>query len=147
MHFARREYAGIFKLLDASEEKLREFAPEMFGVDVDGVLEGIARVRQEFETLGPERFTEWDERLLPPAAHEPMFAVLRQRGYDWRHANMPLAPTGRAGPGGDIGRLYKRLWFLTRGLVCDEPAIVPAVDGAGRPMGSHDAISVRIRLA
>jgi predicted metal-dependent hydrolase len=65
VHFARREYAGIFKLLDASEEKLREFAPEMFGVDVDGVLEGIARARQELESLGPERFTGWDEERRP----------------------------------------------------------------------------------
>ena len=65
VHLARREYPGIFKLLDASEEKLREFAPAMFGVDVDGVLEGIARVRREFEVLGPDRFTEWNESKRP----------------------------------------------------------------------------------
>ena len=39
----------------------------------------------------------------------------------------------------------KRLWFFSRGLVCDEPAVVPALDGAGEPMGSHDAITLRIR--
>lgn len=86
------------------------------------------------------------QRLVIPNAHEPMFHLLRQRGYNWRSANVPLAPTGRSGPAGaDEGQLYKRLWFFARGLVCDEPAIVPAQDGAGQPMGVHDALSLRIR--
>jgi hypothetical protein len=64
VHFARGEYAGIFKLLDASEEKLGAFAPSTFGVDIDGVLEGLARVRNEIDVLGPERFQSWDEERL-----------------------------------------------------------------------------------
>ena len=76
--------------------------------------------------------------LRRPAEREPMFELLRKRGYDWRACNLALARTG-----GPQGR--KRLWFFTRGLVCDEPAIVPALDGAGRPMGSCDAITLRIR--
>ena len=73
VHYARGEYPGIFKLLDASEEKLREFSPQALGVDIDGVLEGIARVRHEFEELGPERFRTWDEGRLP------LIAYTRQR--------------------------------------------------------------------
>lgn len=65
VHFARREYPGIFKLLDASSEKLREFAPSCFGVEVAALLDDIARARAEIEALGPERFVEWDERRRP----------------------------------------------------------------------------------
>ncbi len=79
-----------------------------------------------------------DGDLRRPAIREPMFELLRKRGYDWRACNLPLMRSGR-------GQDRKRLWFFSRGLVCDEPAIVPALDGAGQPMGSHDAITLRIR--
>jgi predicted metal-dependent hydrolase len=65
VHYARREYAGIFKLLDAASDKLREFEPEQFGVDVTSLLEDIARARGELEALGADRFLEWDERRRP----------------------------------------------------------------------------------
>jgi predicted metal-dependent hydrolase len=65
VHFARREYAGIFKLLDAAAEKLREFEPAQFGVDITLLLEQIAAARAELEALGPARFVEWDERRRP----------------------------------------------------------------------------------
>lgn len=87
------------------------------------------------------------DRLVAPAGFEPMFDLLRQRGYEWRHANLPLAPTGRDGPPGIRGQAYKRLWFFARGLVCDEPKLLPAQDGRRLSMGRHDAISLRIRPA
>lgn len=65
VHVARREYPGILKLLDASAEKLRDFAPEAFGVDVAALVEDIARTRAELEALGEARFLEWDERRRP----------------------------------------------------------------------------------
>jgi predicted metal-dependent hydrolase len=65
VHYARREYPGIIKLLDLSLEKLREFAPETFGVDVAALVDDVARVREEFVSLGPERFLEFDERRAP----------------------------------------------------------------------------------
>lgn len=79
-----------------------------------------------------------EDQLRRPAGPEPMFSLLRKRGYDWRACNLPLAATGRR-------HGLKRLWFFSRGLACDEPAVVPALDGAGEPMGSHDAITLRIR--
>ncbi len=82
-----------------------------------------------------------------PAGSEPMFDLLRQRGYDWRHANLPPAPSGRGGAPGTEGRPGRRLWFFARGLVCDEPKLLPARGGDGLPMGRHDAISLRIRPA
>jgi predicted metal-dependent hydrolase len=61
VHYARREYPGILKLLDLSAEKLREFTPAQFDVDVDALLVDISDARARFEALGPERFLEFDE--------------------------------------------------------------------------------------
>jgi predicted metal-dependent hydrolase len=66
VHFARREYPGIFKLLDAAEDKLQEFVPECFGVDVAGALEGLRTARRELLDLGEERFTGWDDAAGRP---------------------------------------------------------------------------------
>jgi hypothetical protein len=74
VHFARGEYPGTLKLLDAAAEKLRPFQPERFGVDVAALLSGIARARGELSALGEGRFRGWDEArvpaidLAPPAA-------------------------------------------------------------------------------
>jgi predicted metal-dependent hydrolase len=66
VHFARREYAGIFKLLDAALEKLAEFAPEAFGVDVGRLLVDVQRAREELEALGLDHFAEWDDEARLP---------------------------------------------------------------------------------
>ncbi len=65
VHFARGEYPGIFKLLDASLDKLRGFAPELFGVDVARLIADAERARSQIEALGVERFREWDEASAP----------------------------------------------------------------------------------
>ena len=65
VHFARGEYPGILKLLDAAAGKLGPFAPERFGVDVTTLVAGIARARGEMTALGEARFREWDERRAP----------------------------------------------------------------------------------
>ncbi len=65
VHFARGDYDGIFKLLDAAAEKLAGFRPAQFGVDVDRLLEGIARARAELAAVGPDAFRQWDERHAP----------------------------------------------------------------------------------
>lgn len=66
VHFVRGEYPGIFKLLDAAEKKLSEFAPEQFGVDVRALLADIERCRDELRALGEERFGEWDDAERAP---------------------------------------------------------------------------------
>ena len=65
VHFARGEYPGIFKLLDAAEEKVEAFTPESFGVDTAALLEDMRRARAEIAALGAERFRAWDERGAP----------------------------------------------------------------------------------
>ncbi|HEY8171911.1 MAG TPA: DUF309 domain-containing protein [Dehalococcoidia bacterium] len=65
VHFARREYAGIFKLLDAASDKLREFEPGRFDIDVTALLSEVGAVRGELESLGPDGFVGWDEARRP----------------------------------------------------------------------------------
>jgi hypothetical protein len=72
VHFARGEYPGIFKLLDAALDKLRPFVPETLGVDVTALVGDLERCRAEFEALGSECFTSWDERCAPRIAFRRM---------------------------------------------------------------------------
>jgi predicted metal-dependent hydrolase len=65
VHYARGEYAGIVKLLDASADKLQRFPPAALGVDVDALVADIERVREEVAALGPDRLVEWDETHVP----------------------------------------------------------------------------------
>jgi predicted metal-dependent hydrolase len=65
VHFARGEYPGILKLLDATAEKLRRFSPSALGVDVDALAADVERLRREFVALGPDRVAEWDESRAP----------------------------------------------------------------------------------
>ena len=65
VHHARGEYPGIIKLLDASADKLRAFAPERLEIDVAALLVSIERARDEIVALGPEHFTEWDQAHMP----------------------------------------------------------------------------------
>ena len=65
VHLVRGEYPGIIKLLDASAEKLQQFAPEHLQIDVAALLDGIARARTELAALGEEHVRDWDERRVP----------------------------------------------------------------------------------
>lgn len=65
VHFVRGEYPGIIKLLDGATEKLAEFAPDHFGVDVTALLQAIGRARSELAALDEEQFREWDEARAP----------------------------------------------------------------------------------
>jgi len=70
VHFARGEYPGIVKLLDAAADKLRPFEPQHLGVDVTAILAGMARARGELAALGEARFREWDEGRAPVIERE-----------------------------------------------------------------------------
>ena len=65
VHYARGEYPGIIKLLDAAVDKLRPFAPEHLEIDVAALLVSVERAHGEIAALGPEHFTEWDEAHMP----------------------------------------------------------------------------------
>jgi hypothetical protein len=65
VHYARREYPGILKLLDAAIEKVGESVPDAFGIETAPLVDSMRQVRAEFARLGEERFLEFDERLVP----------------------------------------------------------------------------------
>ena len=65
VHYARSEYPGIIKLLDASADKLRRFLPDRLEIDTSALLSAVERARGEITALGPEHFTEWDEAHMP----------------------------------------------------------------------------------
>lgn len=64
VHFARGEGPGIFKLLDASLEKLRRFSSETLAIDVESLVADLERAREELAALG-EDFAHWDESRAP----------------------------------------------------------------------------------
>jgi predicted metal-dependent hydrolase len=68
VHFARGEGAGIFKLLDASLDKLSGFTPETLGIDVTAFIADLERARGEFAALGVD-VTSWDETRAPRIAY------------------------------------------------------------------------------
>lgn len=76
VHYARGEYPGILKLLDASADKLRSFAPEHLEIDIAALLASVERARSEIVALGPEHFTEWDEAHMPTI---PRMSTSRKR--------------------------------------------------------------------
>jgi endonuclease/exonuclease/phosphatase family metal-dependent hydrolase len=84
-------------------------------------------------------------RLVAPMAHEPMFDLLRRRGYDWDSCNVALAPTQRTRPDGTPQPPFGKIdWLFARGLSCSAPAVIPAVDAAGVAISDHEVLAVTI---
>ena len=65
VHYARREYPGILKLLDAAIEKVSEFTPKAFGIATGDLVESMRQARDDFARLGEADFLEFDERRVP----------------------------------------------------------------------------------
>lgn len=83
-------------------------------------------------------------RLVAPMAYEPMFDLLKRRGYDWDSCNTP-GPTQRTRPDGTPAPPLGRIdWLFARGLVCSEAATVPAVDSDGVAISDHEVLAVTI---
>lgn len=70
VHLVRGEYPGIIKLLDIALEKMEEFRPALFGVDVDGLIDDVRAARDRIEARGPEGLDAFDERVVPKIAFE-----------------------------------------------------------------------------
>jgi hypothetical protein len=70
VHYARREYPGILKLLEAAGEKIEPFVPQSFGVDTATLLADVRRSHEAFAALGEERFREFDEADVPKIRFE-----------------------------------------------------------------------------
>jgi endonuclease/exonuclease/phosphatase family metal-dependent hydrolase len=85
------------------------------------------------------------KRLVAPQSYEPMFELLRRQGYDWNRCNVALAPTQRARPDGTPAPPFGKIdWLFSRGLVCTDPVVVPAVDAQGVAISDHEALCVTV---
>lgn len=69
VHYARREYPGIIKLLDLSLDKLRDFTPQQSGIDVAHLIDDVARARDELAAAGPAAVHTWPESRVPKIAY------------------------------------------------------------------------------
>jgi endonuclease/exonuclease/phosphatase family metal-dependent hydrolase len=79
-----------------------------------------------------------------PEAHEGLFRVLREAGFEWIPANTP-EPTRRQLPNGWPKPPFGRLdWFFVRGLRASNPRVWPALDETGTPLSDHELVTVDI---
>ena len=79
-----------------------------------------------------------------PSPIEPMFAVMREAGFEWQQANLPEASC-RTRPDGTPEPPFTRIdWFFTRGLEASAPATLPAIDAEGMAISDHEALCVSV---
>jgi endonuclease/exonuclease/phosphatase family metal-dependent hydrolase len=130
-------------LLDAIDRYDAE-APVLIGGDFN-TLTATYEERHADPAAWRARIAAEPDRLMCPDRHEPLFAIMAERGYDWRDANAFDKPTqrrvaGDATPAGHID------WFFIRGLSASAPATLPAVLPDGSPSADHEALVVTVRL-
>jgi endonuclease/exonuclease/phosphatase family metal-dependent hydrolase len=81
-----------------------------------------------------------------PSPFEPMFAVMKDAGFDWEAANTP-EPSCRTRPDGTpVGPFTRIDWFFTRGLDAVDPATLAAVDAEGNAISDHEALRVTVTM-
>ncbi|MDX8455483.1 endonuclease/exonuclease/phosphatase family protein [Mesorhizobium sp. VK9D] len=130
-------------LLDAIDRYDAQ-APVLIGGDFN-TLTATYPERNDDPAAWLKRIAAEPDRLMCPDRHEPLFAIMAGRGYDWRDANAFDKPTqrraaGDATPAGHID------WFFTRGLAASAPATLPAVLPDGGPSADHEALVVTVRV-
>jgi endonuclease/exonuclease/phosphatase family metal-dependent hydrolase len=84
------------------------------------------------------------KRLISVERYEPLFALMAQRGFDWRCCNDLSKPTQRPGVKHTSELLAKIDWFFTRSLRATDPTVVPALCPDGTPSSDHDCLTVII---
>jgi endonuclease/exonuclease/phosphatase family metal-dependent hydrolase len=106
---------------------------------IDGLAEGLPVVIGGDLNTVVEAGGHDDER-------EGLFALARDRGYDWSACNT-ASPTTRASiwsPGVGTRQLD---WFCTRGFRASAPMVVPALDESGTALTDHELILVTLEFA
>ena len=88
---------------------------------------------------------DFNTNILPagsrePEAHEPLFGLLAEAGYNWETAN-DFTVTQRTRPDGTPQPPFARLdWLFTRGLSASDAVTVAAVDADGAAISDHELI-------
>jgi endonuclease/exonuclease/phosphatase family metal-dependent hydrolase len=84
--------------------------------------------------------------LDAPERYEPLFANLREAGFEWQQANLAL-PTQSPGPTNKHEPPFGKLdWLVVRGLEALNPQVIRAVDEEGRAVSDHEMIAVDVRI-
>jgi endonuclease/exonuclease/phosphatase family metal-dependent hydrolase len=114
-------------------------APAVIGGDLNTLSLGLA------ELADPERCAAAlradPDRWRRPERHEPLFAVARAAGFEWRSCNVLGEPTHRhPAPAGSARGQLKLDWLLCRGLEAEAPAVRAAVDPEGAALSDHEAV-------
>lgn len=85
---------------------------------------------------------------LPAASveeREPLFRIMRERGFDWAACNDGLA-TQRMRPDGTPVPPFTRIdWLFSRGAEASHSRTVPAIDAAGSAVSDHDVVVAGFR--
>jgi predicted metal-dependent hydrolase len=65
VHLMRHEYPGTVRLLARAIEKIEAAPSGCMGVHVEQLAAGARAAHNALVELGPDRFGEWDQRLIP----------------------------------------------------------------------------------
>jgi endonuclease/exonuclease/phosphatase family metal-dependent hydrolase len=131
-------------LLDALDE-YDPRAPVLIGGDLNTFSLGLAQVSDRAAVAAALRADP--DRWRRPERHEPLFALVEARGYEWRAANRVGEPTHRHATASGSARGQLKLdWLLVRGLSASAPAVIDAVDPAsGAALSDHEAVAASVR--
>jgi endonuclease/exonuclease/phosphatase family metal-dependent hydrolase len=115
-------------------------APSIVGGDFNTTTFNLADRRECAGTLALLAIEP--RRLREPQRYEPLFEVLEREGFDYRQANLPLAPTFT--PTGLVPRLLRAKldWIAARGLKAlpGSARVTSARRGLGR-ISDHDFVA------
>ena len=101
---------------------------------------GDRTVLRRMREADPARFA-W------PVAHEPLFEVAADHGFDWLDANLASPTTHHHADGAPHHHPLHLDWLLVRGLEARRPTVVPAVDlVGGRRLSDHQLVAASVRL-
>ncbi len=137
----RAEQMGV--LLTAIQLYSQE-SPVIIGGDFN--TNTAERNRDDWEAYQVEKESVNPGYFANPIAHEPMFEVAAQWGYEWRNCNID-GPTTRLHTWQPANKPRSKLdWFFTKGLKSQGPAIISSkYDKTGAILSDHDMLRVSIR--
>jgi endonuclease/exonuclease/phosphatase family metal-dependent hydrolase len=136
--------AQVTRLLE-SIEAFDASSPILIGGDFN--TSTVNRRSDRDREFGSAQLRASPQRLIEVEPHEPLFAEMARRGFEWRRSNVPGQPTERTQPGMPARPLGKIDWIFTRGLEAKDPAVIPAVAADGAPISDHDCLLVTVSIA
>lgn len=136
------QMAALLDALDAYDPR----APVVIGGDLNTFSLGLGQVADGDAVAAALRADP--ERWRHPERHEPLFALVEARGYDWRAANVVGEPTHRhATESGSARGQLKLDWLLVRGLAASAPAVLEAAHPTtGQALSDHEPVAATVAL-